>query len=111
MRAGLLDRRIAVERATITVDSFNNPVPVWATLLVVSALKVDVRDSERIASLEAGAEIGTRFTVRWSRDMAEVTPKDRVVCEGRTYQIVGIKEIGFGKRQEGFELTTVARID
>ena len=106
LRAGDLDRRITIERYTETRDPFNNPVKIWQELAIVWAAKTDVSDSERLAAQEVGAEISTRFRIRWSLQVRDIDPKDRVRFEGRLYDIVGVKEIG---RREGLEITAVAR--
>ena len=108
MRAGSLDRRITIERATESRDAFNSIVKAWATLTTVWASKQETRDTERVASQEVGAEITTRFQIRWSSTVSDVNPKDRVIFDGRTYDIVGVKEIG---RREGLELSASARSD
>lgn len=108
LRTGSLDRRITLQRATVTTDSFNNPVQTWATLVTVWASKLDVRDSERVAAKEVGAEIGTRFQIRWSETVRDLNPKDRLVYADRTYEIVNVKEVG---RREGLEISALARID
>jgi SPP1 family predicted phage head-tail adaptor len=106
LQAGDLDRRITIERFTETRDPFNNPVKSWAPLATVWASRADVSDSERLAAQEIGAEITTRFRIRWSRALSDVDPKDRVRFDGRLYDIVGVKEIA---RREGLEITTAAR--
>jgi SPP1 family predicted phage head-tail adaptor len=110
MRAGKLDRRITIQRATETRDGFNNVTLTWpgTVIATVWASKEDVRDSERFSSQEVGAEITTRFQIRWSSDVENVNPKDRVVYDGRPYDIVAVKEIG---RREGLEITASARSD
>lgn len=109
MRASNLDRSIIIQRATDARDSFNNPVAVsWNDLIRVRASKKDISDGERIAAQEVGADITMRFQVRWSRTIATVTPKDRILFEGKTYGILGVKELG---RRVGREITATARID
>lgn len=108
IRAGSLDRRIEIQRATESRDDLNNVVLTWATLRTVWAAKADVRDGERWAAMEVGAEVTTRFTIRWSPYVADVNPKDRIRYGGRTYDIVAVKEIG---RREGLEITATARTD
>ena len=46
-----------------------------------------------------------RFQIRWGYD---VTIEDRVICEGRVYELVVVKEIG---RHEGQELSARARAE
>jgi SPP1 family predicted phage head-tail adaptor len=108
MQAGPLDRRLQFRRATITDDGLaksetwaDHGSPVWAA-------KADVSDGERWRAGEVAAHITTRFRVRWSLFTAGITPKDRLACEGRSYDITGIKEIG---RREGLEITAAARAD
>jgi SPP1 family predicted phage head-tail adaptor len=109
MNAGDLDRRISIERATVARDAFNNPVPsTWLPVATVWAAKMEIRDAERIAAQEVGAEVTTRFQIRWSSTVADVNPKDRLIFDGRTYGISAVKEIG---RREGLEITANARAD
>lgn len=90
-------------------DSFHNLVPSgWSDLITVRASKKDVSDRERLIAQGIGAELTTRFQVRWNRTIATVDAKDRLVCEGKTYQIVGVKELG---RREGREITALTKND
>lgn len=108
MQAGKLDRRITIERASETRDAFNNITYSWTPLVTVWAAKLDVRDAERWSAQEVGAEITTRFQIRWSTAVEDVNPKDRIVFDGRTYDINAVKEMG---RREGLEITAAARAD
>lgn len=55
------------------------------------------------------ASVTTRFVVRWSPFTRDLSPRDRLTCEGFEYNIVGIKE-GEGRRQ-WLEITAAARSD
>ena len=108
MQAGPLDRRVQFRRASMIDDGLSKAetwldhgFPVWAA-------KADVSDGERWRAGEVAAHVTTRFRVRWSLFMAGITPKDRLICEGREYDISGMKEIG---RREGLEITAAARVD
>lgn len=89
-------------------DEFNAPVHEWTDIAVVWGSKQDISDSERIRAQEVSAEITTRFQIRYSSAVADVGPKDQVRCDGKTYAIFGVKEIG---RREGIEITAAARAD
>jgi head-tail adaptor len=109
MQAGALDRPVQFRRATMHDDGLgevedwlNYGGPVWAS-------KHDVSDAERWRSGEVQAHVTTRFVVRWSPFTAGLTPRDRLVCEGREYEISGIKEVG--GRRRGLEITAAVRID
>lgn len=108
IEAGSLDRRIRIERATTSKDSFNADVEVWAPLATVRASKSDVPDSEKWRAAEVSARITTRFRVRWSAVVAIVDERDRIICDGRAYDITHIKEIG---RRVGREITAYARAE
>jgi SPP1 family predicted phage head-tail adaptor len=106
MRAGALDRRIVIQRATTSTDEFNEPVQTWATFLMVWAGKQDVSDRERFTAHEIGAEVTARFTIRWSTQAGTIDARDRILFEGRYFDIHHAKEIG---RREWIEITAAAR--
>lgn len=109
MLSGPLDRRITLERFTYTTDpGSGEQIKVWSTLAVVSASKLDVSDSERVAAAEVSASITTRFQIRWDSDWSGLNPKDRLTYAGRVYDIEAVKEIG---RREGLEISAAARTD
>ncbi len=108
MFAGKLDRRITLQRASVTTNEYGEEVPTWLTLATVWASKKDVSDGERIAAAEVAAEIGTRFQIRWDSSWSDLSPLDRVVYDGRTYNISAVKEIG---RREGLEISAAARAE
>ncbi len=107
--AGKLDRRITLQRFTYTTDAGSGEqVKVWADLATRWASKRDVSDSERVASAEVSAEIGTRFVVHWDATLRDLNPKDRLVFDGRTFEIVAVKDID---RRVGIEISAIARAD
>lgn len=110
MRAGSLDRRVVFWRARTETDDLNEDVPVWYPLTPagVYASRRDVSDGERVAAQAVGAVIGSRFQTRYSSRLAALTPADRLTCEGRTFDIVGVKSLG---RREGLEISAVASAD
>lgn len=108
MDAGKLDRRVQFRRFALADDGFTS-VEAWANHgLPVRASKREASDRERMAAMEVSATITARFHVRYSAFSAGITPKDRLTCEGREYNITGIKELG---RRVGFEITASARAD
>ena len=107
MDAGALDRRVQVRRAGLVDDGFGQ-VEAWADHgAPVWAAKKDISDGERFRALAVAANVTTRFQLRLSAFTAGITPADRLVCEGREYDISGIKEIG---RRVGLEVTATARV-
>jgi SPP1 family predicted phage head-tail adaptor len=108
--AGDLDRRITIRRATITYNEFNDPVETWADLVTVWAKRTDASAAESYRAQEVGAQISARFRIRYSSDVADVNPKDRIAFDGREYNITGVREAE-GTRNEWIEIDAVARAD
>jgi SPP1 family predicted phage head-tail adaptor len=105
MDAGLLDRRITIERATETTDAVGGVTREWGPLATVWAQVLPISDGERWRAEEVAAHVTHRFRIRWG---AGVLPTDRIVYEGRIFDLSGVKEIG---RREGQELTGAARAE
>jgi SPP1 family predicted phage head-tail adaptor len=106
--AGELDRRIVIQRSSRAPDAMNQQIETWSTFQTVYAKATPVLDGER---MRAGENMGSkqiRFLIRYSADVVTVGPLDRVVFEGRTYDINGVKEVGF---RAGLEITATARAE
>lgn len=108
MDAGRLDRRIALKRATVTTNPFNEPEYTWATLATVWASMTPVNDGERMRAGETLANMQCRFVIRWSSTTATVDPRDRLTFDGRDFDINGIKET---ERRQYLEITATARAE
>jgi len=108
MDAGRMDRRIAIKRATSSVNSFNEASDTWATLATVWANAAPVSDGERMRAGETLAQMQVRFVIRWSATTATVDPKDRLTFDGREFDINGVKQIG---RRDYLEITATARAE
>ncbi|MEW9838233.1 phage head closure protein [Mesorhizobium marinum] len=108
--AGALDRRIVIERATVTYNAFNEPVQTWATHATVSAERKDVSDGERLAAGQVGSSLHTRFKIRANPTSKGFKPTDRVSYDGAIWSIFGIKETSEG-RNRYLELTCAKDAD
>lgn len=109
MFAGKRNRRIVIQRATTTQDAGSGEnVETWATLATEFAEMMPLSDSERLKAAEISAEISVRFRLAWKSSLSTVNPKDRLTFDGRTFDIWGVKEIGF---REGIEISANARAD
>ena len=106
--AGKLDRRVTLQRYSVSFDALNQPVETWAELATVWASKEDVSDGERVRAEQVGSTLTTRFRIRHSAEVSGLNTKDRVVFRGLVFDIVGVKEIG---RNDGLEITAAARSD
>lgn len=108
LAAGSLDRHVRFQRAVTARNGLNEPVGGWAEVASVMAHREPVRDAERVAGAGVNREVTDRFTTHWSPRLSVLTSADQLECEGVTYRIVGVKELG---RREGLEFSALARPD
>lgn len=108
MNAGRLDRRVQFRRVTETntglgvVEAWaDHGSPVWAS-------RNDISDGEKAVAGSIYGEVSARFVIRSSIFARGITPKDECTCDGLTWRIVGLKEMG---RRDYIEVTAVARLD
>lgn len=94
LNAGRLDRRVQVRRFNENGrDPLNEPVGAWEDYgPLLYAERRDISDGEKTAAGALWAVLDTRFTVRSSVVTRAIKHNDRVLCEGQTYEIAGIKE-------------------
>jgi SPP1 family predicted phage head-tail adaptor len=98
MRAGKLDRTIAIERQTETVNAAGSVASTWTNIATVRAELIQASARE---FLEAHGETESTTIVFLVRYVAGITTDDRVTYAGATFDLVEIKEIG---RRRGLEL-------
>lgn len=104
MRAGRLDRRVTLQLRTLVQDAQGQNVEAWSTLAEVWASKRDVTGREYFAAQATNAEGSAVFQIRYRSD---VTVLNRLVCEGVTYNIRHVAELG---RREGLQLACTAKV-
>lgn len=109
-KAGNLDRRITIQRATTINNEFNEPIETWADLATVWARRRDVSDGEKERSGQVGATLMSRFTVRSSATTRDVKPTDRLNYDGGIWNIQGLKEADEG-RNRFIEITAIRDVD
>jgi len=98
IEAGQLDRRVTIQRRTLTRNGKGESIESFADLATIWAQRLDIRAREFFAGQQLQGDVNTRFRIRYRDD---VTVLDRLVCEGRTYDIQQVSEIG---RREGLEI-------
>lgn len=110
-RAKKLDRRVQLQTSEAVTSGFGAGAggTAWSDLAVVWAHKHDVSDRERLAADGVSSDLLSRFTIRFSRDVSELTTRDRIICGDVPFQILGVKQVG--PRDRYLEITAVARSD
>ena len=95
MRIGKSDRRIEIQRATETTNGYGEKVETWSELATVWAeLMKTSGQKEAISNQQDTAAKTLTFKIRSSSTTRGITPKDRVIYSGDTFDIKGIDEIG-----------------
>lgn len=89
LRSESLDRRITIERATVTNNEFNEPIQTWATYATISAARMDASDGERFAAGQVGSFLVTWFRFRYNPVTKAIRASDRVRYDGQIWQIQG----------------------
>lgn len=102
-----MDRRIGIQRATLTANAYGERAETWATLATVWAeVQYKVGGGESVQSDQVFSEQRVHFIIRYSSDVSDIRPSDRIKYNGNNYQIEGVQEIG---RAEGLRIVTTLR--
>ena len=102
MKAGDLTQRVTVERFTSTVDGWGTPIESWAPLFTCWAAVEPLVGREYIAAQALQSEVTTRIRMRFRPWM---TAQDRVIHDGKTYNIVSVIDV----RSEHRELVLMCK--
>ena len=108
MRFGQMDRRIVIERAALTTNTYGERAETWGTYTTVWA-EISYKygsGSESIQSDQILTKQPVSFIIRYSATTSGITPTDRVSYGGDLYQIEAIQEIG---RAAGLRIVTTLR--
>ena len=110
MRAGFLDRRIAIQRKTTGYSPSGEPQETWGTVVERWSNLRPLAGTEINAAQQWIAREQAEFTIRWSQDVDTLSPLDRIVCPSgddanprSIYDIIAVHEV---KRHD--ELRVVA---
>jgi SPP1 family predicted phage head-tail adaptor len=95
MIIGKADRRITIERATYTTNTYGERAATWATLTTVWAELMKVGGTaENIVAHQDIAVQTLRFKVRSSTTSRGIKADDRVSYKSKLYDVIGIEEVG-----------------
>jgi head-tail adaptor len=122
MRAGRLDRKIDIQRKSVSLSASGAPIETWSNLAARRWASVSpVSGDERFQQPQLLARQQTEFLVRWSQVVADLSPLDRVIYPPvadtsppteipttSIYDVLEVHEIG---RREGLKIIAVRRAD
>ena len=105
---GRLDRLAQFRRAELFDDGYQTRERWVDHGTPVHAARRDISDAEKFAAGTVLATVTARFTVRHNAFTADLTPRDRLVCDGGEWGISGIKELP-DPRRTWLEITATRR--
>lgn len=119
MRAGNLDRRVDIQRKTRTQSSSGEIIETWSDVVAnIPASIAPLKGDERFNNPQIVATDQVEFRIRFSTEVAALTPLDRVIYpargtasppnEGIVYDILQASELG---RREGIRILAARRPD
>lgn len=91
LRAGLLDRRVALERRIDVTDDSGQAIDHFVRVATVWARVEPLAGREGFGQQQFVATGDLRFTIRWRND---VTPLHRIVHGGVPYDVVSVAADG-----------------
>ena len=116
-----MDRRVSLQRKTTNLSPSGAAIETWSTLATRWASASPVSGEERFSAPQLVARQQSEFQVRWSSDIADLSPLDRVIFPAipdaspppaipntSIFDIVEVHEIG---RREGLKIIAVRRAD
>jgi SPP1 family predicted phage head-tail adaptor len=105
MNFGRQDRQLMLQRpASAPQDAFGAPAPAgWVDVAKVWGWQKPTTGTELTLGEQLTAQQVVTWQIRYRRD---VVPTWQFTCEGRTYQITAVAEVG---RRAGLLLTTYYR--
>lgn len=95
MQIGRLNRRVTIQQKSASRDAYGGEAITWTTVAIVWAAVLPLRGREYMAIREAGAELTTRFVIRYR---SGVTPAMRIVHGDAHYDIVEVIDSEDGHR-------------
>lgn len=89
MRAGLLDKRVALQSPGGSRDAVGERTTTWTTVATVWAQIEPLSAKEQIAAAQARGSLTHRILIRYSTTVAAVTHAWRVVYGSRIFTVDG----------------------
>ena len=87
MRAGKLHHRVTIQAKSLTVDDYGGAVETWADVASVAASVEPLQGRELASAQTVNAETTTRIGTRY---LAGVIPSNRIIFEGKFYNIQSV---------------------
>ena len=96
MKAGQLDQRVTIERQSQETDPYGQPIAEWLAIVNTWGAVEPLAGREYIAAMAVQSDVTTRVRLRYRPG---ITSADRVVHEGRLYNIVSVIDVRSDHRE------------
>jgi SPP1 family predicted phage head-tail adaptor len=93
VNAGILDRRVWIDKRTTAQDSSGDPVVTWVPQAELWAAVVPLTGREDDVDNDIMAEVDTRIRLRFSPVTAALSPVDRIRHGERIYNIISAVDV------------------
>ncbi len=95
MQAGKLNRRVTVQRVSETQNTFGEVTETWTHLVSTWAQWLPLKGTEKFTARQFAPELSGEFRMRYR----ELTPKDRIVMDGRIFDVEGVIDVDDRRRE------------
>lgn len=110
MDIALLNVKVVFQKSTVVVDAIGNHKNEWTDWYSCHATVSSESPNEDTAAGMVVDNSKMDFTVRWCRNVSEITAdKYRVVYDGDIYNILGIDHMNFKKKSVKLKCQKVKR--
>lgn len=106
MKAGPRDRKVIIERATVTTDEYGGTTSTWATYATAFAQVIFGTGAERREAAQESATAPATFRVLATAKTRAVTVKDRINFDGSFWDIVSSVPLD----RDGVEITAIRAV-
>jgi len=91
LAAGQLQHTLRFERRETLRNAYKEEIGAWFQIATLRGLIEPITDKqEYFASLQTQTKISATVTCRYAAALADVTTADRIICNGRTYDIQAV---------------------
>jgi len=106
VRLGRLNKRITIRRKSApTRNAMNEPVVIWADFASFWAQPIEQKNSEARLADQVAEQSVRVWRVRWNARTATISPLDRLICDGREFEVTSAIEID---RHAAIEISGIA---
>jgi len=89
--AGMLDRRVELLKfSTASRNARNEPVATYTSQGTFAARQISQRAMESWKAGQSAGQAETLFRLRHCAVTAAISPRDRLSCGGRTFEVIGV---------------------